>query len=263
MKTMKEITDDAVERFPEVIYRYQPPKEDRLESVMLDNLLHLSSPSSFNDPFDCRVCVDTSGTLAQIMNKMRKIIKDRHPEWSHVRVSKEVIKWKKEGRHKNLGEKDLSHVINDVGILSMTAKNDNLLMWSHYAQGHEGVCLEFTPEAGRPDRMFNLLYPIYYETKVPVLEFFKCETSDRILEILLTKSVELEYEQEWRIWREDIGPGDHAFNPNKLTGLIFGSKADATFIANIVEMNNRREEPLVLYKAEISDREFSVDIVPL
>lgn len=34
-----------------------------------------------------------------------------------------------------------------VGVLCFTSKEDNLLMWSHYAQNHEGICIEFDSNA--------------------------------------------------------------------------------------------------------------------
>ena len=30
------------------------------------------------------------------------------------------------------------------GVLSLSAKNSNILMWSHYADSHKGVCIEYT-----------------------------------------------------------------------------------------------------------------------
>ena len=33
--------------------------------------------------------------------------------------------------------------IEDYGIACFTTKNDNTLLWSHYADEHQGICLEF------------------------------------------------------------------------------------------------------------------------
>lgn len=33
-----------------------------------------------------------------------------------------------------------------VGVICFTSTNDNILMWSHYANNHEGICIEFDLE---------------------------------------------------------------------------------------------------------------------
>ncbi len=52
--------------------------------------------------------------------------------------------------------KMMMNAINDtIGILCFTEKNDNLLMWSHYANSHKGFVLEFYPEHQFFDRRKN------------------------------------------------------------------------------------------------------------
>lgn len=37
----------------------------------------------------------------------------------------------------------LSQIINNSAVACFTTRNDNFLMWSHYASSHKGICLEF------------------------------------------------------------------------------------------------------------------------
>lgn len=42
------------------------------------------------------------------------------------------------------------------GIISLTETPDNLLMWSHYADNHEGAVVEFTIDENNPFDLFNV-----------------------------------------------------------------------------------------------------------
>ena len=54
----------------------------------------------------------------------------------------------------------LQKEVDACGILSLCAKNDDILMWSHYASSHRGICLEF--KAGDNDPFFAYALPVTY-----------------------------------------------------------------------------------------------------
>jgi len=90
-----------------------------------------------------------------------------------------------------------------VGILSLTEKADNLLMWAHYAQSHEGFVIGFNmrdPFFSRPDARKDALHDlrkVRYSTRRPQLKFL---TELSLLEMYFTKGKEWKYEQEWRMY---------------------------------------------------------------
>ncbi|WP_214826490.1 DUF2971 domain-containing protein [Chryseobacterium sp. ISL-6] len=47
---------------------------------------------------------------------------------------------------KNHYEKYVENVNRNFGIYSLTTKNSNLLMWSHYGNSHKGFCIGFNTE---------------------------------------------------------------------------------------------------------------------
>lgn len=55
------------------------------------------------------------------------------------------IKPDKEKENKAISEinKYYKKTIDSAGIGAFTIKCDNILMWSHYADNHKGICLEF------------------------------------------------------------------------------------------------------------------------
>ncbi|MDB6021619.1 MAG: hypothetical protein JWQ04_1476 [Pedosphaera sp.] len=90
-----------------------------------------------------------------------------------------------------------------IGVLSLSEVKDNLLMWSHYALGHEGFVLEFDESnvffGGRQTNSDEIwgLHKVRYTEERPqtVIADFDMRA------ILMTKGKPWEYEREWRSLR--------------------------------------------------------------
>ena len=37
----------------------------------------------------------------------------------------------------------MTNYVNSLGIFCLSERSDDILMWSHYSNGHRGVCLQF------------------------------------------------------------------------------------------------------------------------
>src|SRR3546814_16852255 len=74
----------------------------------------------------------------------------------------------------------LRHEVAKRGILSLAERWNCPLMWSHYAQQHEGVCLEFST----PENVARNLLRVRYgdDRSIPLSELYACQVepnSDR------------------------------------------------------------------------------------
>ena len=108
-----------------------------------------------------------------------------------------------------------------AGILSLSERRDDILMWSHYANGHRGLCLGFA--ASDNDPFFARALPVVYSAAQPV--FDPRDDDFRASEkVVLTKSEHWSYEREWRI-TETRGKGPYVFPAEALTTVIFGCRA--------------------------------------
>lgn len=113
--------------------------------------------------------------------------------------------------------------LNDLAyMVCFSQNNDNILMWSHYAQKHEGICVEYDFKLLKEDpyNILEHLFPVIYKEN----RFYKRDISslidsqtdlsiavrdgtdycgkeclDDILPMFLIKSNHWEYENEWRI----------------------------------------------------------------
>jgi hypothetical protein len=79
------------------------------------------------------------------------------------------------------------------GMICFSRSWHSSLLWSHYADKHRGICLGFDVVEGGLKR-------IAYVADRPILRVPPTEES--INELLFTKFLDWQYEEEWRNWFE-------------------------------------------------------------
>lgn len=87
-------------------------------------------------------------------------------------------------------------------------------MWSHYADSHKGICLEF--DINRGGFFYNNLLPVQYRKRYPKFELSDYQDEENMMftmhqQAICTKSVLWKYEKEWRVIADD-GCGQKAFD---------------------------------------------------
>ena len=81
--------------------------------------------------------------------------------------------------------------------------NDSILMWAYYADGHKGVCLEYTPaelDLDNPEyeAIFRGLKKVYYsETQYNKTEYIHSQND--VKSVFFNKALCWAHEQEWRL----------------------------------------------------------------
>src|SRR5262249_39812283 len=76
-------------------------------------------------------------------------------------------------------------------LCSLAGNCTNILLWSHYADSHRGLCIEFDTSVEH----FGVAYKVKYERDYPVLDLH----SGLELAALLYKSDVWQYEEEYRM----------------------------------------------------------------
>ena len=109
--------------------------------------------------------------------------------------------------------------------------NDSILMWAYYADGHKGVCLEYTPaelDLNIPERetIFKGLSKVYYsDTQYNKMEYIHSEND--VNSVFFNKALCWAHEQEWRlVLEEDI----EKVNFPCLTGVYLGANFRQTHV---------------------------------
>ena len=220
--------------------------------------IRLNDPFDFNDPYDTRV-LPVYKTMSELRehfvtllakeiskqlnagNKHKKAISreciqtlnieewhewllalakitkkyDRNHQGSIERLAEEINQ-KYISDHQKYCKKYQEH----LGISCFSEDGKNILMWSHYSEGHKGICLEYDVSSfASLSRTYNIfetaLFPVRYQNKSQDLidltrKFFTQEFNPSIelteqekicftWKTILTKACCWSYELEWRL----------------------------------------------------------------
>lgn len=224
----------ALVKHPEItsLFKYCPIGKNQL-SALAQRKIWYSKPAKFNDPFDTKFTVTGR----------------RH-----------VFEQEVDSQKKSLDELLVTFQsgIENLGILSLASCKTNLLMWSHYASAHKGMCLEFKRVNNTALADDEKTKPMKYNNSYPSIQATSLlsETSalSNKIRILHTKSKHWEYEQEWR---HIVEQGDKLYPwPAALTSVYFGCKADMSDI-NLVK-SIIADINVKYYKAELYKERFGI-----
>ena len=133
-------------------YHYQPFHRKYLTDMFVDQMLHFSHPHNVNDPWDCRPWFDYRPMLkdrdmreAMVVAFRSQLAQEtlddpRHPVYENLlRTNDDVVRSHVETFSLKLAEDQIAR----RRLYCLTPSPDNTLMWSHYADDHKGICLEF------------------------------------------------------------------------------------------------------------------------
>lgn len=252
---------------PEKLYRYRSiDKSGRTEHIFKNSELYFASPLSLNDPFDCKFRVVFEGSRDTKRRFLLKMINQQAQRGRHVSRKKrdEIVERGLSGfygpgndHHEIIDEQEfVSDILAQQSLLCLTEKPDDILMWSHYADSHRGVCLEFMMR-GAP-RM-GILRHANYGDQIPKVNLLK-PLQDIGFRILLTKARHWAYEVEWRSVVKKPAH-QHPFSPEALTGVILGCQITPRDEQAVRNWTRRRDPVPKLYRAKKKTDEFGLRIV--
>ena len=129
----------------------------------------------------------------------------------------------------------LNTLADKVPVLCLSAKSDNILLWSHYANSHRGYCIEY--RAKRIDAENVIYKPDAPTIKIKELlptefEDYQSITGCKIKKALLTKLIDWKHENEYRFILFNAvktTPIDEfrcmlPYEPDFIESIIFGSR---------------------------------------
>lgn len=171
----------------------------RTEDIIRNSRLWYSKASAFNDPFDCNLMIagkaegeweemfgsfvgrvgedfrlGTASLIRQAGGRVPRLLQPKKTEMRRWQITITD----KEGRARDTAEffnsvqerrlRKMYQILDEsFGVLSLSTKPDDILMWSHYSNRHDGVCLEFHTPA-HPNA-FPRLFPVRYDKQYPYL----------------------------------------------------------------------------------------------
>lgn len=185
---------------PPVLYKYIPV-EDWLPRLMSGESMRFSSRTTFNDPYDSRSAyqVDQSKVGKKwLLDKFKM----EQPHWS---PAERIRKANQAQRRLRLPSIDGDEVmLDEVGILCLAEHWDNMLLWSHYAKQHAGICVGFRTNID----FFRIAFNVEYVPEFPVILRPQDDQEVIFQKALLTKAECWKYESEWRIIKRPMSESE-------------------------------------------------------
>ena len=245
-----------------------------LYQALIKEQINLSSPTTFNDPFDSPIIALLDNTTDEIS----KLIKTAYLSCVKIAcfVSNVMLPF----------ERNPKNQIGDIVRDKQKRKGDvpefqNELMWAHYADYHKGICIKY--------HFHNSLSKVHSKPNLPVryfrdveykedLSILNANNSISIRDAFFTKSRAWQYENELRLIQCDLnsnGNYDAIDVPNSIEAIYFGVRCSQRDIETIMEiMKNRvyvdkletieNKKPILFYKMEFDSNKFgSLKAVPL
>lgn len=289
---------------------------------LANNQLYFSDPTEFNDPFDCKYDIEMKGTIEQWIERSQKrghnnisalrfladgmkngfvikqgdfyycdVIKLLHSNIDMGLLRNEDVLVCGDTRRKS--RKRISREMNDFtknsgsyGVCCFSETPKNILMWSHYTDYHQGICLLFRSRKGdilmdghtnqflslyRPSTMEivsrSIFYKIDYKDDLPEpANIFDMSEIDKWFKFLQTKFSDWRYEREYRLILPKIYFENQLLKYGKksLEGVIFGlniSYDNAKSVYETVKKNYLDEGFVVkFYEAIEVPRKYALEI---
>lgn len=228
------------------IYKYLPMNLNTIR-LLVTGHLYLVSPSRLNDPFESEFEFEKIDNIPDI-DFLKKIFTNKKID---------VDKINQNNFYEHLKELLKDILDEEYGITCFSEVNDDILMWSYYANSHKGICLEFDIDKlskSEVIRIFDLkLENIKTLNEVPKVEIIINEDGFTFKEkenIALWKFPHWSHEKEIRLhgnlsnYRNINGEIKRTipFDSESLTGIYLGEKIseeDKNLLAHLI--NNHKE----------------------
>lgn len=271
----------------QIDYLYKYSTIETARKILNNGTFRYSSPITFNDPFDIQTELHFPFNIEQlpeiILARMNELIiddldvgVDPYDSWGEIIIFLRKKYLQGDYTLSNLKEyvipllDYLCNIIEQtraqyneewkkdrkkVKIFCLSEKYQDILMWSHYANYHTGVCFKLKV---MPDKENTICAArkVNYNTKPPT--FFTAE--DWVDSVLLNKKIDVgeiymeyplikyniwEYEAEWRVWApfdqsQDENYLDMPIHKDEIESIYIGSKADLELSKEIIQLGKNR-----------------------
>lgn len=275
------------------LYKYFFPERSEF---LRTGLIRFAQPGSFNDPYEMQAFIEPE----KFERGLSKLYKDDFDE-----IAKIAFKKLSRGERRKIGFEKYREILKSeesvmanlihagseymaprltetifqpkfdqiLGVLCLTEKPDNLLMWAHYANNHQGFVVEFDVENQffnqklHDDDFIRCLQKVNYTQNVPRTSLLDLKN----LDFILTKSMDWSYEQEWRMilmldkcsQRIKAEPLDiclFELPVSCVSKVIMGCRASPDTISTVQGMlREERNKGLIFEKARIKRSQYGIE----
>lgn len=265
IQQLKELIEKG--EYPQYLYKYRALNDMDIKAIERHQLW-FSCGTAFNDPFEGRVSLAKSYSFVEMARYVfwqTAYLKDYdiYKVLDHEKMQNEIWyyvmhpeEWNR--RLMQIIESDYSK----MKICCLSAVCDNILMWSHYAKSHEGICLEF--DLLKDLQAFSPIRKVKYVSQYRPMNY-GLEMEELISQIIERKSHMWAYEQEYRVISRSTKDQYVVYHPQALRSIIFGCRTPEDKKQEL--MNKLRKDPNLRHiqfkRCILSKNSFGLDIIDL
>lgn len=262
---------------PKTFYRYRTFSTTTLDTLCHDTV-YFSNPGSFNDPLDCNPTLECDSPIDDLRKLLEFLVKRRvkaevlkNLQQAHVKGEGATEHAK--NRAHNEAENELAniayHATNpeheievaeteswllvsqiehelhqhyERGVCCFSATYSNPLLWSHYGDQHQGICIGYGVERDPVPEFNKVVYGGNRAIKTSMLmgAFLEKDAqvkNDLDRDVLLRKARGWSYEREWRL----IGNQGVQDSPLLLKEVVFGLRCTSSIKHTVVNALSGRD----------------------
>lgn len=210
---------------------------DHFLSALFGERIYISNAKDFNDPYDCLAIDENISTIINEDASLEEIYESKVIPLEKARI-----------------------IQKGFSAVCFTRDYRNTVMWSHYANSHQGYCLEYRVED--LSKQCRDLLPVRYRSKRAKIDTSKLSERE-LLNCALTKHSSWSYEQEWRMiflneknrkFVEKVRP----------SAVILGVNCDACSDKRLLELCSYcQSKEIGLYLAATCDDKYGIQRIKL
>jgi len=257
-----------------ILYKYRPFGVYSLRELC-ESEVYFSDPKQFNDPLDCSPTLINDVSLDDLEKLCYRMISNRYDE---VRASSDIQNFRylstEYGDYRTDPEvkkcyermisdevkRQLDQFMKSRGVLSLSSQWNSPLMWSHYADEHKGLCIEYDISLAVCESPKMVDYKGGRGIQIShIVDFVfnNSETSMKEIEhkYFYTKAGQWDYEEEWRYVSNSQGSQSVPF---PLSGVNFGMRCEISVISSIVKLLGGAESKVNFYETYASQNSFDL-----
>lgn len=252
-----------------VLYKYRSLDTDQhiqfVRDILVNHRLYCAAPNSFNDPFEFRVQISFKApTKVKIKAAIDRIRKEL------LTISLSEARKLASARYMELeryGPRNMETLVfGEMGVVSLAGTLNSLLMWSHYAGGHTGLCIEFCASKESHIDFYANAQPVKYQKDFPIIFFYVDEPLIKVQKYLLTKADDWSYERECRIIVHNRHTNQYYdFDPVLIRRIFLGSRISEKHIQTVRSFVNEIPSNIrpSLWHAKQSSSAYSLKFDPI
>lgn len=246
---------------PDKLYKYEQVSLQSLLNLK-NQVLHFGAPANFNDPYDCAIKAKVLEPSDEEVERFRKKYSniDDIPFVARQNLDElpkaDLKQWLFQVAQRSVNQ-IAEESIQKRGVTCFSEVNNELLMWSHYANKYTGFCMEFDTSY----EPFSKVRKVNYQSTIPSISMTDAllnNNYEQFLELYCTKSEAWSYEREWRcIHAESVKNWN--YESKALTAVYFGPEIDRSMLEIICLILQGQNSNVSFWQGKRSIEAFSVE----